>query len=164
MGTDPHTHSSMHALVVLALGLACANALVPYAYNGYAGHAFPGYAYPGYAGHAYAGYGYPAYAHAAVAAPVEVEEKAVEVAPLSYTHHAAPYAYAAPAYAPYAAPAYAHPAAPAYAPTYASQYHSQEVRPGFIWIRSARTSQVCSEIISVMLLDHTTTSTQRERE
>merc|ERR1712080_775875 len=126
MGTDPHTHSSMHALVVLALGLACANALVPYAYNGYAGHAFPGYAYPGYAGHAYAGYGYPAYAHAAVAAPVEVEEKAVEVAPLSYTHHAAPYAYAAPAYAPYAAPAYAHPAAPAYAPTYASQYHSQD--------------------------------------
>merc|ERR1712139_32241 len=103
--TNPtaHTHTpySMHALIVLALSLACANAAyLPY--TGYAGYA--GYGYP-----AYAGYGYPGYA---AVAPVEVEEKAVEVAA------PAPYAYAAPAYAP--APV------PAYAPTYASQYHSQD--------------------------------------
>merc|ERR1712139_221745 len=103
--TNPtaHTHTpySMHALIVLALSLACANAAyLPY--TGYAGYA--GYGYP-----AYAGYGYPGYA---AVAPVEVEEKAVEVAAV------APYAYAAPAYAP--APV------PAYAPTYASQYHSQD--------------------------------------
>jgi len=101
----------MNILVVLALSLACANAwLAPYAYNGYAGYA--GYGYPGYA---HAGYAYPGYApYHAVAAPIEVEEKAVEVAVAPYAHVAAPYAYA-----PYAA-------APAYAPTYASQYHSQD--------------------------------------
>merc|ERR1712139_737555 len=111
--TNPtaHTHTpySMHALIVLALSLACANAAyLPY--TGYAGYA--GYGYP-----AYAGYGYPGYA---AVAPVEVEEKAVEVAAV------APYAYAAPAPYAYAAPAYAPAPVPAYAPTYASQYHSQD--------------------------------------
>lgn len=102
----------MIAFVFLAVSLLCANAAYLPAYSGHAylgGYPALGYSHAGYAP---AGYAYP-YAHVA---PVEVEEKTVEVAAPVY--HSAP----AYGYTPYTHHGYDH----GYVPTYASQYHSQD--------------------------------------